>query len=289
MSTNKNTTNKNTLSDPQIGLESIVGRTMVRRDEMRADRMAALAATLDRDAPDDGRVPPLWHWVLFQAWSKWSELGPDGHADKSDFIPEVPGMERRMWAGSAVTFNRLLRLDEAVERRSVIEAATLKQGRTGKLAFVRLRHDIGPAGETAISEVQDVVFRAADDPAVIPAAAEPVPAAARTRQVVPDPLTLFRYSAVTGNSHRIHYDYEYVTQVEHYPGLVVQGALQATWLADFARDCLAGAPIRHFDFRARRAAFHGAPLTLTALATEDGLAMTLRDATGATCMVGRVS
>lgn len=267
-------------------LATLTGRTALVRDTVSAHRIAALAATLDADPPADGTVPPLWHWVLFQDWQKWSTLGPDGHAARGEFMPAIAGMERRMWAGSAVTFHRPLRIGEAVERRSTIAGATLKQGRTGRLAFIQLRHEIGPAGESAITEVQDVVYRAADDPAVSAATPEPVPPAARTRSVMPDALTLFRYSAVTGNSHRIHYDYEYVTGTEHYPGLVVQGALQATWLADFARACR-GDAIRHFEFRARRAVFQGRALTLSALETPDGLDLALRDSGDAICMVGQ--
>ncbi|MBW4034098.1 MAG: acyl-CoA dehydrogenase [Proteobacteria bacterium] len=270
----------------QAELDALIGRTALVSDVVSSHRIAALAATLDTDAPADGSVPPLWHWVLFQDWQKWSTLGPDGHAARGEFMPAIAGMERRMWAGSEVTFHRSLRVGEAVERRSSIAGATLKQGRTGTLAFIQLRHDIGPTGETAITELQDVVYRAADDPAVSAAVPEPVPPAARTRSVMPDALTLFRYSAVTGNSHRIHYDYEYVTGTEHYPGLVVQGALQATWLADFARACRNEAPISRFAFRARRAVFQGKALTLAAIDGPDGLDLTLRDSGGAVCMAG---
>lgn len=285
------------LSDPtpvtnhdnaQAALDAVVGRSRIECDLVGADRIAFIAATLDRDPPTDGTVPPLWHWVLFQEWHKWSELGPDGHAARGDFMPEVPGMIRRMWAASAIDFIRPLRVGEAVERHTTIARATLKQGRTGTLAFITLNHDIMAGGETAIREVQDVVYRGADDPAVSPATPEPPPPEARTRAVTPDALTLFRYSAVTGNSHRIHYDHEYVTQTEHYPGLVVQGALQATWLADFAGDCLAR-PLRRFELRARRAVFHGARLTLAAVSEGDGLALALRDAGGAVCMTGKAS
>lgn len=268
-------------------LAALTGRTALVRDTVSAHRIAALAATLDTDPPSDGTVPPLWHWVLFQDWPKWSTLGPDGHAARGEFMPAIAGMERRMWAGSAITFHRPLRIGEAVERRSTIAGATLKRGRTGLLAFIQLRHEIGPTGEIAITELQDVVYRAADDPAISAATPEPIPPAARTRSVMPDALTLFRYSAVTGNSHRIHYDYEYVTGTEHYPGLVVQGALQATWLADFARTCRGSSPIGHFEFRARRAVFQGRPVTLAALDTPDGLDLALRDSSDAICMVGR--
>lgn len=280
--------NDNEAADPATAatLASLVGRSVRVRDTVSGHPIAALAATLDRDPPEDGAVPPLWHWVLFQDWHKWSALGPDGHVRRGEFMPEIPGMERRMWAGSEVAFLRTLRVGEAVERRSHIESATMKQGRTGALAFIRLRHDIWVNDDVAVREVQDIVYRAADDPAVSPAIPEPAPSQALARTVMPDALTLFRYSAVTGNSHRIHYDHEYATGVEHYPGLVVQGALQATWLADFARDCLGDAPIRTFRFRARRAAFHGDALTLTAVRDAGRLDLALRDATGAVCMVG---
>lgn len=273
----------------QSELDAIIGRTATVHDTVSPDRIAALAATLDTTPPPEGTVPPLWHWVLFQEWDRWSTLGPDGHAARGTFMPVIEGMERRMWAGSTITFNRPLRIGEAVARRSTITAATLKQGRTGTLAFIRMRHDIGPETEAAITEIQDVVYRAAADAAVSAAQPEPIPPNARTRTVTPDALTLFRYSAVTGNSHRIHYDHQYVTEIEHYPGLIVQGALQATWLADFARACRGSAPIRDFTFQARRAVFQGPDLTLSAIETEAGLEVALRDAGGAVCMTGSVS
>ncbi|MDD2877319.1 MAG: acyl-CoA dehydrogenase [Acidiphilium sp.] len=270
----------------QTDLDAVVGRTFTVRDVVSPHRVAALAATLDVDPPADGSLPLLWHWVLFQDWQKRSTLGPDGHPARGGFMPAIAGMERRMWAGSAVLCNRPLRVGEAVERRSTIAAATLKHGRTGALAFVQIHHDIGPPGESAITETLDVVYRAADDPAVGAATPSPVPPGARTRSVVADALTLFRYSAATGNSHRIHYDFEYVTNTEHYPGLVVHGPLQATWLADFARTCRGDAPISYFACRARRAAFAGTLLTLSAIATESSLDLALRDADGTICMTG---
>lgn len=238
-----------------------------------------LAATLGLPVPN--RVPPLWHWMLFQNWVPPDQIGGDGHPRRGGFLPALPELERRMWAGGVVTLHAPLRAGDAVTRTSTIESVTEKQGGSGRLVFVTVAHRVeGPAG-LAIEERQDLVYRSADGAAVKAAlAATAAPSHARRATVVPDPVVLFRYSALTGNGHRIHYDLDYVRGVEGYPGLIVHGPLQATWLAGLIRDL----DVRRFAFRGRRPAFHGAPLTLEAWDGERGWILRTLDAGGAVCM-----
>ena len=186
-----------------------------------------------------------------------------------------------MWAGGRVTVHAPLRAGDRVRRTSTIENVVEKTGGSGRLVFVTLRHMIeGPHG-LAIEESQDVVYRGAEGAAVKPApAAAPAPPGALRTEVTPDPVLLFRYSALTGNGHRIHYDQDYVRDVEGYPGLIVHGPLQATWLAGL----LSGHAVSRFTFRGRRPAFHGAPMAVEAW--QDGGAWKLRtlDPSGAVCM-----
>ena len=186
-----------------------------------------------------------------------------------------------MWAGGDLTFHAPLHPNDPVRRDSRIDAVTEKHGTSGRLVFVTVTHRIeGPNG-LAIEERQDIVYRGADGAAVKPAppAAEP-PTTPIEAQVLPDPVLLFRYSALTGNGHRIHYDLDYVRIEEGYPGLVVHGPLQATWLAGL----LHGRPLRRLRFRGARPAFHDAPLRLQAWQGPDSWHLRTLDPTGAACM-----
>lgn len=266
-----------------------VGRTETREDRVDPRLVEGMAATLGRPAPQ-GELPPLWHWTLFQDWRPPEGLGPDGHPRRGGFLPPVHDLPRRMWAGGRIEFGpRGLRVDDRVRRVSTILAVEEKAGGSGRLVFVTVRHAVeGPRGPV-LTEEQDLVYRGAEGAAARAAAGAAAPddrpEGAFTAEVLPDPVTLFRYSALTGNGHRIHYDHPYATGVEGYPGLVVHGPLQATWLALHLLDhAPAGARIARFAFRGRRPAFDGRPLTL--FATLDGRSARLetRDQTGATCM-----
>ena len=256
-----------------------VGRTQVQHDVVAAPLLARMAATLGVAEP--GALPPLWHWALFQDWVPAAGLGVDGHPRRGGFLPAVDDLPRRMWAGGRVAFHAALHPGDAVTRTSVIEAVTEKQGGSGRLVFVTVQHRIeGPSG-LAIEEQQDIVYRGAEGAAVKPgAAAAGAPEGAMRGLVVPDPVLLFRYSALTGNGHRIHYDVDYVRQEEGYPGLIVHGPLQATWLAGL----LAGRPVRRFAFRGRRPAFHDAALALEAWAVGAEWRLRTLDGLGAVCM-----
>jgi hydroxyacyl-ACP dehydratase HTD2-like protein with hotdog domain len=261
--------------------QDYVGRTETRDDRLDARLIRGMAATLGVPEPIEA-LPPLWHWMLFQDWVMPDGIGPDGHPKRGGFLPPVHDLPRRMWAGGRVAFTGVaLREGQAVRRTSTILSVTEKSGGSGRLVFVTVKHVVeGPDG-VAIEEEQDIVYRGAEGAAVKPA--EPAPAwpDALTRVVVPDPVMLFRYSALTGNGHRIHYDHPYVTGVEGYPGLVVHGPLQATLMAALAAP---GRALRRFAFRGKRPCFGGRALTV--LARRDGAQVMLetRDDGGATCM-----
>ena len=260
-----------------------LGRTETRADMVWPLLTQGLAATLDLPAPAEA-LPPLWHWMLFQHWAPASGLGPDGHPARGGFLPPVHDLPRRMWAGGRVRFLAPLHVGEKVTRTSVIQAIDEKHGGSGRLVFVTVRHEIAGESGPAIREEQDIVYRGTEGAAVRPAAPPPpVPEGARTRALRPDSVLLFRYSALTGNGHRIHYDLDYATRVEGYPGLVVHGPLQATWLAALAREA-AGVALAGFTYRGRRPAFHDRDLTLLATAGEASVRAETRDESGAVCM-----
>jgi 3-methylfumaryl-CoA hydratase len=236
-----------------------IGRGETRPDRVTLAPMAALSATLDRDdpVPSEGDVlPPLWHWLYFLPQHRHSELGPDGHAKLGGFLPPVP-LPRRMWAGGRLQFHRPLRAGEAIERVSRITGISNKQGQSGELVFVTVKHEVhNAAGELAIEEIHDIVYREAPRPGAPTPPAQPARASdSFSRRIEPDPVLLFRYSALTFNGHRIHYDRSYVTEVEGYPGLIVHGPLIATLLLDLLRRERPQAHITRFAFKAARPVF----------------------------------
>ena len=237
-----------------------VGKTETATDTITATPYAALSATLDRDpgqAPAGTPLPPLWHWLYFLPLYRQSEVGPDGHAQRGGFLPPVP-LPRRMWAASQLEFKRPLRLGDAIRRVSTITDVSEKSGRTGALVFVKVRHEIRANDEAspAIVEFHDIVFREAPKAGDVAPPPKAAPTQSRwQRRVVPDAVLLFRYSALTFNAHRIHYDRKYVTGVEGYPGLVVHGPLIATLLLDLLREKLPDATVRRYEFRAVRPLF----------------------------------
>jgi 3-methylfumaryl-CoA hydratase len=268
-----------------------VGRTETRRDVVWPPLVRGLAATLDvteAEAAPAGMLPPTWHWMLFQDWAPAHALGPDGHPRRGGFLPPVHDLPRRMWGGVRLSFVRDLEIGMPVRRTSTILKVEEKQGASGRLVFVAVRHEIAgeddPASGPALIEEHDIFYRGVAGAAVKAAApAPPPPAGAFRRTIQPDPVLLFRYSALTGNGHRIHYDLDYVTREEGYPGLVVHGPLQATLLADLVRR-QTGARVARLAFRARRPAFHANPLTLIGWDADGKIRLETRDHTGAVCM-----
>jgi 3-methylfumaryl-CoA hydratase len=256
-------------------LESWIGREEVAHDVVTPTPYAALSVTLDRDParpPDGTPLPALWHWLYFLPLHRRSMLGPDGHAERGGFLPPVP-LPRRMWAASDVTFHAPLRIGDALTRASRIESITEKRGRTGTLVFVRVRHVITRDGDAspALTEYHDIVYREAPRAGEAPAPAQDAPAtSAWSRRWVPDDVLLFRYSAVTFNGHRIHYDRRYVTEEEGYPGLIVHGPLVATLLMDLLRHERPRSRVTHFAFRARSPLFDLHPFDVCGEPAEDG-------------------
>jgi 3-methylfumaryl-CoA hydratase len=230
-----------------------VGRTEESRDHITAGPLDRLAATLDRDDPharDGDAVPPLGHWLLFLPDARQSEIGPDGHPKRGGFLPPVHELPRRMWAGSRIAFPGDIRVGDAVVRRSTIKSVTQKEGSSGPLVFVTVRHEIGRESEApAIVDEHDIVYRGLEAPAVTAAPKKVEPGEWR-RELAPDAVQLFRYSALTFNGHRIHYDRDYVTREEGYPGLIVHGPLIATLLVDLVRRNAPVARMQDFSFRA---------------------------------------
>ena len=237
-----------------------IGKAETVDDVVTATPYAALSATLDRtpERPPPGTpLPALWHWLYFLPLYRQSEVGPDGHAKRGGFLPPIP-LPRRMWAGSQLQFLEPLRIGDAVTRTSTIEDVTEKSGRSGALVFVRVRHEIRRRDEApaALVEFHDIVYREAPKPGEVAPPPKPAPAQrAWERRWVPDDVLLFRYSALTFNSHRIHYDRRYVTTVEGYPGLIVHGPLIATLLLDLLRHELPEAEVARYEFRAIRPLF----------------------------------
>lgn len=246
-------------------LRGWLGKTEVMTDAAVTAPLRALDATLDRDAGQwaaGDALPPCWHWLYFLPMARQSEIGADGHPKRGGFLPPVP-LPRRMWAGSQIEFKAPLRVGQVLERTSRIADLRMKEGRTGPLVFVNVDHEIRADGELAILERHDIVYRGmpgADDAAPPPVPATVIPE--WSRHVVSDDVLLFRYSALTFNGHRIHYDRRYVTEVEGYPGLVVHGPLIATLLLDLLRRELPDARVRSFSFRAVKPAFDVTPFTV---------------------------
>ncbi len=239
-------------------LRDWIGRSEQRSDLVTAAPLAALSATLDREdgePPPGSDVPPLWHWLYFTPQALARDIGPDGHPRRGGFLPPVP-LPRRMWAGGRLDFHHPLQVGDEVTRRSRITDVQLKSGRSGTLVFVTVQHEIANARGVAIEEEHDIVYRDMPQPGAPSPAPQAAPAeAAFSRPIVPDPVLLFRYSALTFNGHRIHYDRSYVTEVEGYPGLIVHGPLIATLLLDALRRQQPQARIRRFAFKALRPIF----------------------------------
>lgn len=243
-----------------------VGRTSTGSDPLHPFAARALAAALDRDVlPDLGDpLPPLAHWLYFLKTPRAAATGLDGHAIEDALLPPLPGM-RRMWAEVSLAYTNPLQIGVPADRVSRVLAIESKTGRSGTLLFVRLEHCISQGGAPCLTELQTLVFRdIPHGPTALPDGERPVHPAQWTRELRPDPVLLFRFSALTYNSHRIHFDRDYAIQVEHYPGLLVHGPLIATLLLDLALQAQPGAVLRHFSFRAIRPTFAGGVMRLCA-------------------------
>jgi 3-methylfumaryl-CoA hydratase len=274
-------------------LRKWIGRTETVEDTASAGQITGLAALLDHAIPPwtVGEVPPLGHWLYFLPRAPQSDIGEDGHQKRGNFLPPIT-LPRRMWAGSRVTFRTAIELGAPMTRRSSITDISAKTGTSGKMMFVTVRHEIATARGTVLTEEQDIVFRGAPGPAEAARAVTTSDARGlgeRTRRVTPDPTQLFRFSALTFNAHRIHYDRKYAMSVEGYPGLVVQGPFTAMLLMDHFLRAHPGTRVERFDYRAQRPLYDTAPFDLCLATKSGGAEMWALDAAGQVAMTAQVT
>jgi len=270
-------------------LRGWIGREAIGVDIVSEDLVRKYHATFNfpGEPPKPGEaVPPLIHFCLAQPAVPTEQLGADGHLARGGFLPPVP-LPRRMWAGGALAFHGDLKVNDAVKRFSRIEDVVLKEGRTGALCFVTARHRLEANGRLVLEERQDIVYRGLDAPARV----TNVPQAEQgdhQRPMKVEPPLLFRYSALTFNSHRIHYDRRYATQVEGYPGLVVHAPMQAALLCNYATE-LRGAPPSRFIFRGLFPLFDDDGFALHATDQGDMLKLWTAKENGPACLAAEAS
>jgi 3-methylfumaryl-CoA hydratase len=288
------------MSTPDLDrLRGWIGRSEALADRCDAARVRQLAASLDLDpAPfgDGAELPPLWHWIFATPISPLREAGPDGHPARGGFLPPVP-LPRRMWAGSQLEWLRAPRLGDPLARDSKVESVDMKQGRSGTLVFVKVRHEWRSGAELLMREGQDIVYRDAPPaararpsaPAEGPVWREPLGTNPARCALAPNDVLLFRYSALTFNSHRIHYDRRYCLEVEGYPGLVVHGPLMATVMATLAWLQAGRRMPRAFAFRALAPVFDAEAITVHAAADKSATRTEVRKADGTVAQAGEMT
>jgi 3-methylfumaryl-CoA hydratase len=266
-------------------LRQWIGRTETAVDTVSARLVAGYLAVLDEPEPAlaEGEFAPLAiHWCLAPATRPMSQLGLDGHPKRGGLLPPVP-LPHRMWAGGRIEMTGRFKVGDVVTRRSTVRDVALKSGRSGALCFVTVDHDfIGPQG-LVLTERHDIVYRAPRDPDTPAPAIPQAPAARWSYSIMADPVLLFRYSAITFNGHRIHYDRDHAITAEGYAGLVVHGPLQATMMLEYAAR-LRGTPPHSFDYRGISPLTDGAAFTVNANETATGLHLWTASADGRLCM-----
>jgi 3-methylfumaryl-CoA hydratase len=272
-------------------LKQWIGRSTEASDIVTTQLTRGLRATLFQEIgePVTGEVAPYTvHWCLAQPVFPQEQLGPDGHPARGGFLPPVP-LPRRMWAGGELDFIDPLRVGDLATRISRISDVTLKSGSTGQLCFVSVEHTISTPRGPAIRERQDIVYRDVSTTPAAPAKAPPPPPGAQHREThVSDPVLLFRYSALTFNGHRIHYDRDYVTRIEGYPGLIFHGPLQAALLVEFAARLKGKVPAK-FSYRGVQPLFEGSEFSVNANEADGGLALWTANADRQPTMKGTAS
>ncbi len=228
-------------------LRQWIGRTETQSELLTPSQVQRFNATFDRtsDLTLGAEAPLLIHLCLCQPAVPTAELGPDGHPARGGFLPPVP-LPRRMWAGGAFTFHAPIRIGDTVTRQSEILDVVVKEGRSGTLCFVTVEHRISSGDTLAVTERQDIVYRDISS-AMVPEG-ETAPKGHVSRGIIASAPLLFRYSALTFNGHRIHYDNPHTTKTEGYPGLIIHGPMQATLLAQLAADVRGSVPAS-FRFR----------------------------------------
>ena len=270
-------------------LRQWIGRSQEASDIVTAQLVKGLRATLFQDVgePMTGEVSPFTvHWCLAQPVFPMSQLGPDGHPTRGGFLPPVP-LPRRMWAGGELEFVDPLRVGDEARRTSRISDISVKTGSTGTLCFVSVEHLITSSRGTAIRERQDIVYRELTGGASAPPKAPPPPPVAKHKEThISDPVLLFRYSALTFNGHRIHYDRDYVTKVEGYRGLIFHGPLQAALIVELAAKLHGGKPPKKFDYRGLQPLFEGSAFSVNANDNAEGMELWTANAEGQPTMKG---
>lgn len=263
-------------------MDETIGKQQTRTDLLDPARAAALHASLGLEGAAPLTLPPFWHYLYFWDAAPADALGRDGHPKTGGFLPDM-GLPRRMWAGGSLTFLHAPLLGEPAERISTITGAERKSGRSGPLALVTLSHELLQNGRLCVRETQDLIYRPDPDPN----ATAPTPPAARQDETICQPVRfsptlLFRYSALTFNGHRIHYDRAYCKTVEGYPGLVVHGPLLAQLLIHLAMRELGG--LSQFSFRATAPLYDFEAAELCARLDEGKLSLWVRGPEGRQCM-----
>jgi 3-methylfumaryl-CoA hydratase len=263
-------------------LQQWVGKQETVEDGINVFPAQALAAALDRsELPTAGdRLPAAWHWLSFLQTPRAAATGADGHPEKGGFLPPIP-FPRRMWAAGSLQVHKPVIIGEQASRTSEITAVTSKEGRSGSLVFVDVEHRVSQQGQLCIRETQNIVYRPAPSaPAPLPPGQAAPDNPTTSRPLRADPVLLFRYSALTYNSHRIHYDRNYATGEEYYPALVVHGPLLATCLAGLAQDMRPDQELTRFEFRAIRPSFDSDSLWVEGRDENGDLSLWSRDAAG---------
>jgi 3-methylfumaryl-CoA hydratase len=271
-------------------LRQWIGRSHQAADIVTAQLVRGLRATLFQEIgePKPGDAAPFTvHWCLAPQVYPMSELGPDGHPTRGGFLPPVP-LPRRMWAGGELEFFDALRVGDEVTRTSRISDVTMKSGSTGTLCFVSVDHLVTTPRGMAIRERQDIVYRdISTAPAPAPAKPAPAPPVAKHREThMADPVLLFRYSALTFNGHRIHYDRDYVTRVEGYPGLIFHGPMQAAFIVELAARLHGGTAPKKLDYRGLQPLFEGGEFSVNANDTPAGMELWIANSAGQPTMKG---
>ncbi len=246
-------------------LTSWIGKSKTTQDTLRLERALLLSSTIGQreDIQNGASLPVLWHWVYFQELTRIDDLGRDGHASKGELLPPID-LPRRMWAGGRLEYQLHPKIGEKLTKTSTISNITPKEGKTGKLCFVTVQHEYFDHKDQAVfTEEHDIVYR--EDPkdkTSTSAHVAPPENATISETIIPSTVLLFRYSALTFNSHRIHYDRDYCTDIEGYPGLIFHGPLTATLLTEFAARQNPDQQIKSFSFRATAPLFDTEPFAI---------------------------
>jgi 3-methylfumaryl-CoA hydratase len=283
-----------TMNDAAIDYRAFIGHKREHEDLITPFPPKALVATFDSGDPEPrpgDELPPVWHWLYFLDTAPRSALGRDGMPTGGSFLPPIP-LPRRMWAGTQFTFHDArLRIGDTMRREQEVASIEPKAGSTGRMVFVTQRMRIyGPSG-LAVTEERGSVFREDAKPGETQKAPRPAPTDATwSKTIDPDPVLLFRFSALTFNPHRIHYDHPYVTQVEGYPGLLVHGPLMSLAQIELARRSVPDRRVATYSCRALAPVYAGAPFTVNARAEPDGSVTTwIADRNGGMAQQGKVT